>query len=907
MLLELKYSRKIEGALAGAVIPGSDPALWLTEIGRWGIDPATLTCFVMPENIRSTAAAGLFVVFPDPKIVKEISVRYPYRKAAEGFFVPVNSRFYPETSAEELQALKLWEVQVFHPAIGLVGFGSSDEIKLTDLLQWPAVKGDGWRTDIAQAPPYPKLMSISLEPDDHALDAMEALNALIDKQDLSEIPLDEADKKTFLQKLLKALGVVGLWLLLILAFIGKIIFTILSAFFRRGSRPAYQTPKAGWLQQLEKWVNDRLKDIEQQRDSELNRLIKLFDKNNDEALMYAIPLNSPYLNRGTAPKTGKLSKRSLNLNLRGFGGGRAADAWDLGAYRNTLREKYIRSANANIEKADYKKAAYIYAHLLGDLHTAAKVLQDGKHFREAAAIYKDHLNNRAKAAECLENGGLLSEAIPLYIELGSFEKAGDLYDQLGQNEKALKYYQDTVDRSLGSKDYLNAARLKMEKMADETGGRDMLLDGWKDNNQPDLCLKKYLETAGDIDHELKTVYQHHLALRKKTAFLNVVSELSELHQNEQLQASALQMAYEIAHQQTRRGDHSAIRLLPKFLPKDRLLGQDSNRYILQNNRKPVTIMESSAIALQKDVQWWFVENYHDQLLGIGIKQKEVTLFRANWDGKVAYEFLFLLAADGGTLRLIADGYASSAMLLAGRAIPVQTEKRLEAHSYFERELDFFQLNWTPPQALAFGLKSGASEVFIFHSNGDHLCLDKYNLKGDILQGNHCQFDDQEVNILEVPALRASKMYWRKEHFYLTGRECLIRMTEIGQMELLAFEAEVLDFSISSPHSTLKIAVMTDKGCLLVNPLLKEMQWSGAFFAEDSGAHFVKLLPDNKLILASDEMAWAYDISGPAPRLLCEIQPGSRIFGILTVPKRHHFALLEGDNRITIHQLTVTDI
>ena len=122
------------------------------------------------------------------------------------------------------------------------------------------------------------------------------------------------------------------------------------------------------------------------------------------------------------------------------------------------------------------------------------------------------------------------------------------------------------------------------------------------------------------------------------------------------------------------------------------------------------------------------------------------------------------------------------------------------------------------------------------------------------------------------------------------------------MEILAMDAEVLDFSISNPHSALKIAVITDKGCLLITPGLKEIRLTGNFFAQDSGACFAKLLPDNKLVLASDEMVWAYNISGPEPKLLCEIQPGNRIFKILTVPKRHHFALLEEDERITVHQL-----
>ena len=902
MLLELIYSEKSVWPVAATVIPGGDPKIWLAEIGRWGVAPDTLTCFVMPENIRCAKAGGLFVIFQPPKKAAGVAVRYPYGQLTDDFFVPVNSTLYPEVLVDEIKALKLWDVQVFHPSIGLVGFDQKDEIKLVDLLDTCCASDCEWLTNFPEIKAYPKLLSISLEPELNPLDAMDALSALIEKHELSDIPQDETDKKTIVQKILKGLAIVGLWILLFLAFIGKVIFAILRAFFRRTGRPVYRSPKAGWLQRLEKWVNDRLKDIEKQRDSELNRLVKLFDKNNDEALMYAIPLNSPYLNRGTAPKTGKLSRRSLNLNLRGLGGGRASDAWDLGEYRNTLRQQYIRSANANIEKGDYKKAAYVYAHLLGDLSMAAKVLQDGRHYREAAAIYKDHLNNRAKAAECLENGGLLTDAIPIYVDLGSYEKAGDLHTQLGQEQQARKYYQDTVDRSLASKDYLNASRLKIEKLHEKEAGRKVLLDGWKDDNQPEVCLKKYFETTGDLQPAINAVYKNYVVLGKKTHFLNVLAELPQLPKDDSLREHALGIAYEIVHQQAGRGDHSGMRLLTKFLPADRLLGQDCNRYILQNHRNPTTIVASSHIELRPEIHWNWIVNYHDQILGIGIKKQEVFLLRANWEGKTTYEFLFLLAGDPGTLRLSADGYVCPALFLAGKAVPLQTNKKLEAYSYFERELGFYQLNWIPQQALALGLKADPGELFVFHSNGDHLCLDKFSVKGDLLNGNYCLLNGEQVSIYDVPNLRASEMDWRKEHFYLTGQECLIRIDEKGALEILPLDAEVLDFSISSPHAALKIAVATDKGCLLISPAVKEMRLSGNFFAVDSGARFVKLLPDNKLVLASCEMAWAYDISGSEPKLICEIQPGERIFKILTVPKRHHFALLEEDNRISVHQL-----
>jgi len=84
MLLELKYSEKALGPIVAAFIPGYDPALWLIEIGHWGIAPAVMKCFVMPESIASTKAGGLFVIFSDAKHAKDLSLRYPYAGLADG-------------------------------------------------------------------------------------------------------------------------------------------------------------------------------------------------------------------------------------------------------------------------------------------------------------------------------------------------------------------------------------------------------------------------------------------------------------------------------------------------------------------------------------------------------------------------------------------------------------------------------------------------------------------------------------------------------------------------------------------------------------------------------------------------------------------------------------------------------
>jgi tetratricopeptide (TPR) repeat protein len=903
MLLQLSYRENQHAGLNAAFIAGGSAYDWLAVVSNWKLDPKELQCFILPESIGSNKAGGLFVIFKQPALAAKLSLRSPYTQLAAGFYIPLHSILLPEVTVAELTRIKLWDLQVFHPFIGLTGFEQKDEVLLSDLIEVPEQQDSNWLPAWPQAKPYPRLNSIRLEPEETPFHP----DTIMEQLPLNEIPDVDKEQQTFLKKALRLLGTVGLWVLLILAAIGKIIFEILAAIFGRRSRPGTRVSqgKKSWLSQLNDWVNKRLADLKKQRDSELNRLVKLFDKNNDEALLYAIPLNSPYLNRGTAPPGAKLSRRSLNLNLRSFGGGGKVDAWDLGDFRETLRQQYTKAAHDNIEKGDYKKAAYVYAHLLGNLPMAAQTLQNGKLYREAAIIYKDHLNNPGKAAECLETGGLLNEAIPIYVELGSYEKAGDLYVQLGQEQLANKYYNDTVKRMLDVKDYLNAARLKAGKMGELAEGQTILLNGWKDNNQPEKCLAKYFDQvpAEALGDSVKEVYERQVNAQRETSLLKVLADLLPAHKDEQFRDTALEISYEIVHQQITRGDHSGLNLLSNFLPGDRLLARDASTFMLQNHRKAPSMPASSYIQLWQDTRWVSIINYHDQLLGVGVNEQGLHLFRANWDGKIAYEFLFRLIKPNPAFQLIADAQMSSQVLLAGNDIPQGLHKKLEAYSYFEQEIDFFQLNWTLPGTLGYGLKNSDPDgVFILHIVDENICIDLFSYHGSLLDRTYCAIAEVRFEISSNSFLRSSEMYWRNEHFYFIGQDRLMRVNIKGQLEMLLFESEVVAFSVSSPHAALKIAVLTAKGPLIVSPDLKEMKISMPAFAGDVNPSFIQLLPDSTVVIANEKVAMAYDISGPKARFICEIHPEHPIRQILSVPKRHHFALLESDNRISIHSL-----
>ena len=125
MELKLSYTEGNKQIIAGAFVPGVSAADWFQELNRWQTDISEMRCFAMPQNINNTECIGLFVIFgkQQPPIDK---LRYPYSPAGNKLFIPFNAELKPVVSTDELDALLLWDIQVFHPVIGLVGFEDKD-------------------------------------------------------------------------------------------------------------------------------------------------------------------------------------------------------------------------------------------------------------------------------------------------------------------------------------------------------------------------------------------------------------------------------------------------------------------------------------------------------------------------------------------------------------------------------------------------------------------------------------------------------------------------------------------------------------------------------------------------------------------------------------------------------------
>ncbi|RVU02897.1 hypothetical protein EOD41_02870 [Mucilaginibacter limnophilus] len=940
MELQLKYKESQGAPAMGAFIPGSSPRDWLTEIGSWKVPLATLRCFVMPASLADNRTSGLFVVFAAKILPDPSKLRHPYRLTADRLFLPVQASLYPPIDTSELKALLLWDLQVFHPVIGLVGFEAKDELQWAQLIQLRQAETTDWSLAHPGIPLPPPLQMIGLETEEAPAEVMEELKAVINPRPLSEIPVTDADENVMARegkKALNWLSKIGLYLLLFFILLGPVILILLGVcllvvlfkagnfptgglipllvilarvlfnipgLFSSGGRGAVTTSnQQGIFGRAKQWINQRLEDLEKQRDSELKRLVNLFDQNTDEALRYAIPLSSPYLNRGTAPASGKLGRRSTLFNLGNLGGGRRVDGWDLGDYNLILRQRYEKAANEAIAAGDFKRAAYIYAHLLGNLHSAANVLQQGKLYREAAAIYQDHLKSERMAAECLEKGGLLTEAITLYLKLENPEKAADLYRLLGKETEAIRYYRQKQQSLQAAGEYLQAANLTIDKLHETEEGKAILLQGWKDHKAAEACLERYLDICNDSENgglstAVSDIYAKHVPPLKRTSFLNVLAKMSSLHPEEQFQATALHIAYETVSAQAAAGDTGGLKLLSRFVPQDRLLSSDAVRYAQHRLKLPPVLTGPKYWELRKDYHWLSVAPYHDQLLAIGRKDNDLYFIRANWQGKVNYHYLNNLDDTGVPYDLFVDPGLSDCALITSELLDIKAEEKLQADEYFERELWLRSFYNLPGGNLACCL-NGAGGVSKLHHDAHELLLSHYDFKGNLLHSHTCKIESDYFQPGQA-RFNPRAMTWRKNHFYYHQDNLLLRFTFTGEMEFLEFDTPVLSYSLTGQHAALKIAVLTTDNIFLVVPELKKMRVA-ARFREISAEH-ICLLTDQRLVVTQQEKASIYNLSGDSPVLQSTIHTANAIQAIIPVPERHHCAFLENDRRISIYDL-----
>ena len=399
MRLTLHTGQPRQHEISAAFLRGDSVTRWLQAIDRLGIDPTAVECYPVADAVGTVSVAGLFIVFNPAHARHPETLLDPYRRISHKLFIPENTELYPAVTEAELVTILLYDRNILHPSIGLAGFDRKDRLALESLLEWRKPESTNWTLAHPGNLSSPTLNTITLKRN-KSEDMLFELGSMLDKDGPAIAPglmAKPASEITDTQKdrWSKALSSIK-------QFLGK----------SSENNPSKASDS------ISKHIEDELRkalsqsgSLDEKRQAEIERLMKLFKENPEEALRRAIPLGQQPPHRGIADKpSSTLPEHSTGFSPEALRRSRKRDTWDIdNLSRQRLENLYREAALREEQNKNYKLAAFIYAYLLSDFYDAARVLELGKHYHEAAILYHDHIKNYHRAAECYAQAGLFNE------------------------------------------------------------------------------------------------------------------------------------------------------------------------------------------------------------------------------------------------------------------------------------------------------------------------------------------------------------------------------------------------------------------------------------------------------------------------------------------------------------------
>ncbi len=583
----------------GWFIPGSRAADWLALLAQLPIPHQHLQLIVVPTSTKSQTPLGILATrskdFTETMAdnAERVETGFPrdasihchaYRCHFDALWLPEDAQLRPALTPQEFRA---WAnpnlIYLWHPTSGLIGAEPTERLSCADLLRAPTERFVSW--DLAT--PGPELSSrlwsvrstqpfTVAETLDQGKDGIGESSAEIHWQPEPDRP------PSLLESVVRGANPVsGAVARAVLAFTQSVAGT---------------ADSRTWINDLEDWARSRLSGIQQRsferRNRELIRLLDLLQNDPDQGLRYALPIDSQHSHRGRAAHSHELTKNEVSYDLEKIAGGQPVDAWDIPTpLREQLSARYRDLAEREVTLGRFKRAAYIYAHLLADFRAAARVLENGKLYREAAVLYRHKLGEHSAAIRCLEHGRFWSEAIELLESLQMDEKAGDLYIKLNQPEQAAVCYRRVVQRYLSSCDFISAAKVQEEKLSAPEEALESLQIGFQ-QTRPAECLShifrihtllgRHADTLEWIDRARQRTSEPEQLLPLANLLRSVADQYPDPGARQKAADTVIRIvsdALQSQHAAQQRIPISGIlRTLADLAPADLLLERDCHRY-----------------------------------------------------------------------------------------------------------------------------------------------------------------------------------------------------------------------------------------------------------------------------------------------------------------------------------------
>ncbi len=343
-----------------------------------------------------------------------------------------------------------------------------------------------------------------------------------------------------------------------------------------------------WVNRVEAWAARNLDRITERQRQEMEKLIDLLRTDPDQGLKFALPLTGGR-GRGAAPPADSLSQRNVDFTLgRLFGSGQAISPWmvDPAHYRD-LQKGYRDAANRELSLGRFRRAAYIFAELLGDMRAAANALEQGRFFSEAAVVYERKLRDPGRAAEVYRKAGRFEDALRLYRVMERHEERGELLRELGREPAAEDAFCLAMNVHLAAGRRLEAARVAEVCLGDVDRAIDICREGWPLSGEAEECLGREIALLADRrDHEEATNRFRELAggdwsEQACGALIRNLTWAKRDYPDAETARIAGDCARVAAGRHLARPHASRASLLqhvPDFEPADRLLFRDAKRF-----------------------------------------------------------------------------------------------------------------------------------------------------------------------------------------------------------------------------------------------------------------------------------------------------------------------------------------
>ncbi len=555
--------------IAGILIAGASPNIWLKEIQMLGLSLANTQVYPLPDTTPHSVWGCLLLATFDPQRI-DIRLHTFVQSIEQILYIPEKTKVSPLLSSKDLDRLFLGKPSFWHPVIGLVELG--EPLIWADILAIPTERQVACRRPASSVFIPQTILSYEViaQPENEHAQLEEQLFPQPAPQKL------EPDKLSWLEKTKLALY--------------KSLFHKKTP---QSYKPEDYQPKELLTQITSFWqaitgkapvdtqqMQIDLAALEERNRKVMDKFLDMLKNNPQEALKYAIPLsdNTERGEESTNALLDLMPRWSLLDWLHSSGAGTQGGG---GVVNNDLYQKlyqqYSATAQELIAKKQYKDAAFTYMRLLKDYHSAAQALQDGGYYEEAAMIYLKYIKDKPKAALCYEKGNMYQKAIQLYTELGNHEAVGDLYMKLNRKPEALQHYQLLANDFEKRNQYLKASLIYKNKMGKPELGQHVLLQGWKTNQDAFNCLNNYLHNIPDENvrwHSLMQVYAQDVATGQRETFLQVLAH--EYKREKQYATQIREIAYEILAQELPKKPYLASELI--HFNNDSQLAQDTMRY-----------------------------------------------------------------------------------------------------------------------------------------------------------------------------------------------------------------------------------------------------------------------------------------------------------------------------------------